>query len=269
MQKLCKVGNHRLLFGVSALIPDIKRTTASRLTSKLKLSLTWFWTRRGMWTYSPRVIYGVLTFSRSKDMQKSEPNPQPQLSKRTTSVRIASTRSTNVGQSRLRSGGSVVIHDTDEEDDPTTQSKSDTTRIPQPVGQQRVAQPPPVTRTRKAKETQLRLGVGRPKVAGGAGARAVTKSFSVQKNNKRVSKSVKISEAVIPEEQDPGAFYVRVALALVLMPSHSAHPPTNPPATTSATPQPVAQVTPITQGPPQNLDKINECMQNIVRPPAT
>ena len=104
----------------------------------------------------------------------------------------------------------MIVHDTDEEDEATTQPKSDASKIPQPVVQQRVAQPPPppVTRTRKAKETQLRLGVGRPKVAGGVGARAVTKSFSVPKNNKRVSKSVKISEAVIPEEQDPGTLYV-------------------------------------------------------------
>jgi len=103
----------------------------------------------------------------------------------------------------------VIVHDTDEEDEATTQHKSDASKIPQPVVQQRVAQPPPlpVTRTRKAKETQLRLGVGRPKVAGGVGARAVTKSFSVSKNNKRVSKSVKIPEAVIPEEQDPGTFF--------------------------------------------------------------
>ena len=104
----------------------------------------------------------------------------------------------------------MVVHDTDEDDEATTQSKSDASKIPQPVAQQRMAQPPPppITRTRKAKETQLRLGVGRPKVAGGVGARAVTKSFSVPKNTKRVSKSVKISEAVIPEEQDPGTFYV-------------------------------------------------------------
>lgn len=105
----------------------------------------------------------------------------------------------------------MIVHDTDEEAESTTQSKPDTSKIPQPVIQQRVAQPPPpppATRTRKAKETQLRLGVGRPKAAGGAGARAVTKSFSLSKNNKRASKSVKISEAVIPEEQDPGKFYV-------------------------------------------------------------
>lgn len=103
----------------------------------------------------------------------------------------------------------MVVHDTDEETEPITQSKSDASKIPQPAVQHRIAQQPPpspVTRTRKAKETQLRLGVGRPKVAGGAGARAVTKSFSVPKNNKRVSKSVKISEAVIPEEQDHGTF---------------------------------------------------------------
>ena len=96
----------------------------------------------------------------------------------------------------------MIVHDADIEDEPTTQSKSDTSKIPQPVSQPRMAQPPPpapITRTRKAKETQLRLGVGRPKV------RAVTKSFNVSKNNKRVNKSVKISEAAIPEEQDPGA----------------------------------------------------------------
>ena len=147
-------------------------------------------------------------------MPKSEPVPQPQLppSKRTTSVRVASTRSTNVGQSRLRSGSSVVIHDTDEEGEPATQSKSDTSKNPRSVIQPRVTQPPPappITRTRKAKETQLRLGVGRPKAAGGTGARTVTKSLSVPKNNKRVSKSVKIPEAVIPEEQDSGAYHAR------------------------------------------------------------
>ena len=138
-------------------------------------------------------------------MPKPEPNPQQQPpSKRATSVRVASTRSTNIGHSRLRSGASVVVRDTDEEDELITRSGQNTTRIPQPTLQL----PPPTTRTRKAKETQLRLGVGRPKAAGGTGARAVTKSFSLQKN-KRASKSVKISEAVIPEERDPGTFSVR------------------------------------------------------------
>ena len=175
--------------------------------------MTWSYTRRGACTYSPRVLCRDLTFEHSQSMPKSEPVPQPQLppSKRTTSVRVASTRSMNIGQSRLRSGSSVVVHNTDEEGEPTIQSKSDASKNPRSVTQPRATQPPPappITRTRKAKETQLRLGVGRPKVAGGAGARAVTKSFSVPKNNKRVSKSVKIPEAAIPEEQDPGAYYV-------------------------------------------------------------
>ena len=162
-----------------------------------------------MCNYYSRVFRGDLTLKHSQSMPKTEPvpRPQPPPPKRTTSVKIASTRSTNVGQSRLRSKGSAIVHGTDEEDDSTTHSKPDTSKIPQPVPQSRLAQPPPpapITRTRKAKETQLRLGVGRPKVAGGAGARAVTKSFSMSKNNKRVNKGVKISEAAIPEEQDHG-----------------------------------------------------------------
>ena len=202
----------------------------------------------------------------SQPMPKSEPSPSqlPPPSKRTASVRIASTRSTNIGQSRLRSGGSVVVRDNDEEDEPTTESKPDTTKIPQPVSQ---PPPPPVMRTRKAKETQLRLGVGRPKVVGGAGARAVTKSFSASKNNKRVSKSAKISEAVIPEEPDPGSFYVCYLLTLVLSPVTSEHHSTNPPAANSTTSPPVTQAAPVVHGPSQNLEKINEYMQNIVNPP--
>ncbi len=39
----------------------------------------------------------------------------------------------------------------------------------------------PMTRTRKARDAQLRLGVGRPPVAGGRGPRIVTRSVSVAK----------------------------------------------------------------------------------------
>jgi len=41
--------------------------------------------------------------------------------------------------------------------------------------------PGPVTRTRKARDAQLRLGVGRPTVVGGQGARAVTRSVGIPK----------------------------------------------------------------------------------------
>ncbi|KAL1749054.1 hypothetical protein HDZ31DRAFT_59647 [Schizophyllum fasciatum] len=62
---------------------------------------------------------------------------------------------------------------------------------------------PPVpspTRAAKAKQ-QTRLGVGRPKAAGGAGARAVTKAFSTSRRGKGASRTVKpTTEATIPEE---------------------------------------------------------------------
>jgi hypothetical protein len=38
--------------------------------------------------------------------------------------------------------------------------------------------PGPMTRTRKARDAQLRLGIGRPTVAGGSGPRAATRSAS-------------------------------------------------------------------------------------------
>ena len=163
----------------------------------------------------------------------------------------------------------MVIREAEEEDESTTQLKPDTSKIPQPTTHTRATQPqpaPPVTRTRKAKETQLRLGVGRPKVAGGVGARAVTKSLSVPKN-KRVSKNIKIPETTIPEEQDPGTEYSRRLhryFLLTALPSE--HQPPNPPDTTHIAPPAVGQTTPAVQGPPQNFEMINEYMQNIVGP---
>jgi hypothetical protein len=42
--------------------------------------------------------------------------------------------------------------------------------------------PGPVTRTRKALDAQLRLGVGRPTIVGGQGARTVTRSVGIAKS---------------------------------------------------------------------------------------
>ncbi len=41
--------------------------------------------------------------------------------------------------------------------------------------------PGPITRTRKAQDAQLRLGVGRPTIVGGQGARTVTRSVGIAK----------------------------------------------------------------------------------------
>ncbi|THH02866.1 hypothetical protein EW026_g76 [Hermanssonia centrifuga] len=61
----------------------------------------------------------------------------------------------------------------------------------------------PASRTRKAKVTQFRLGVGRPTAAGGSGARAVTKSLSVSRGGRiRGSKSMKPQETAIQEEEE-------------------------------------------------------------------
>lgn len=63
----------------------------------------------------------------------------------------------------------------------------------------------PSTRTRKAKDTQLRLGVGRPVIAGGAGARTVTKPVSGSRGSRRGkgSQRVRPREDDIPEEGIP------------------------------------------------------------------
>lgn len=56
------------------------------------------------------------------------------------------------------------------------------------------------SRVRKAKATQLRLGVGRPVIAGGQGARAVTRATSVVKGKRtRVSTISRPVEETIEE----------------------------------------------------------------------
>lgn len=60
------------------------------------------------------------------------------------------------------------------------------------------------TRSRKAKETQYRLGVGRPALAGGSGARAITKSRSVTKSTRiRSKRAIQPVEETIPEGANP------------------------------------------------------------------
>ena len=97
------------------------------------------------------------------------PTPTIPVNARSVSTRVGSRT-----RPRLQSNNTIVHHDdTDATDD----------GVLTPVPEAEVAPSPatttgPATRTRKAKNTQLRLGVGRPAVAGGAGARAVTKSDS-------------------------------------------------------------------------------------------
>ncbi|KAI6133175.1 hypothetical protein EDD16DRAFT_1530319 [Pisolithus croceorrhizus] len=94
--------------------------------------------------------------------------------------------------------GSVIIHNAS--DDIAEEG------ISRPVEEVKPTLPSPrqPPRTRKAKDTQYRLGVGRPAVAGGSGARAITKSVSVSRKFRRgkSNTSVKPSEATITEEPE-------------------------------------------------------------------
>ena len=58
----------------------------------------------------------------------------------------------------------------------------------------------PPARTRKAKELQTRLGVGKPVIAGGHGPRAVTRSTGSSRGKRaKSSKSLKPTEDTIEE----------------------------------------------------------------------
>ncbi|KAI0651714.1 hypothetical protein C8Q79DRAFT_934621 [Trametes meyenii] len=136
------------------------------------------------------------------DTTQARPRPTPPSQPhRAPSGRTVS-RSVAAG-SRLRgsSSSSVIIHDTDEEDNATGRDDNRSRSVAAAASSG--SEVPP--RTRRAKETQYRLGVGRPTVAGGSGARAVTRSTSLSVRGKRTraSRSVKPVEAVIQEEEEP------------------------------------------------------------------
>lgn len=100
----------------------------------------------------------------------------------------------------------MIIHDTDDEeqegaDDEEHETGESGQGEETEVEQQTPADIPP-PRTRKAKDMQTRLGVGRPVAAGGSGPRAVTKSLNVSRGGKRgkSSKTMKPTEETILEE---------------------------------------------------------------------
>ncbi|KAG1867919.1 hypothetical protein DFJ58DRAFT_768344 [Suillus subalutaceus] len=128
-------------------------------------------------------------------LDASQPLPSrsilPQPPQRSTSVKIIIQPG---DRPRGRSSGSVIIHDTDEEGEgeeaigeiEVEQQPEEHKPLPAPVD--------PTPRTRKAKDTQYRLGVGRPVIAGG-----------VSRGSKRAKsmKNVKPSEDPIAEASEP------------------------------------------------------------------
>jgi hypothetical protein len=118
----------------------------------------------------------------------SPPPSADQVPQRSVSRRVSSRHGS---RARERSGGSMIVHDIDDDEEPESM----------PLSEPLV--PAMTTRTRKAKETQTRLGVGRPVVAGGSGARAATKSTSVSKQKRGRSKGTKPTETTIREGKSP------------------------------------------------------------------
>ena len=91
----------------------------------------------------------------------------------------------------------MIVHDIDEEEKLEEEKKNSCTeeaeQIPSLIS-------PAAPRTRKAKETQTRLGVGKPLAAGGQGPRAVTRSSGSSRGKEtKLSKSHKPKEPTIQE----------------------------------------------------------------------
>ncbi|PPQ89398.1 hypothetical protein CVT25_002216 [Psilocybe cyanescens] len=114
--------------------------------------------------------------------------PAPQPTRRSVSTRVPS----RAGPSRV---SSMIVHDvSEEEEEIDTAEQTEETQIPEP--------PTAPVRTRKAKELQTRLGVGKPVLAGGQGPRAVTRSSGssrARKSRAKSSLSTKPMETTIEE----------------------------------------------------------------------
>jgi len=136
----------------------------------------------------PETSIVEITLNCTRRPQPSQSTPvQPPL--RSTSIRIAGQPG---ARPRGRSTGSVIIHDIDEEEEVMeAEEQSDEQKPPPPVSS--------TPRTRKAKDTQYRLGVGRPSIAGGSGARTITKSVSRGRKRAKSTRNPKPSEETIAE----------------------------------------------------------------------
>lgn len=123
---------------------------------------------------------------------------------RRTSTRARTASHATTSNTRGFSGRSVIVHDDIDEDDgeepPEEAYVASQTNAVEAAKEPIPAPKSPATRMRKANDTQRRLGVGRPVIAGGSGARAVTKSISIPKARRgKSSRSIKPIEATIEE----------------------------------------------------------------------
>jgi len=123
---------------------------------------------------------------RSQDTQRPTPTPAPPVQPRSVPARLLTTKA---GSTRLPS---VVIHDVPKETNGREVHTATAARL------ETAPVPPPPARSKKTKELQKRLGVGRPVAVGGTGARAVTRPVAFSRRGIRRSRSGQV-EATIPE----------------------------------------------------------------------
>jgi hypothetical protein len=91
----------------------------------------------------------------------------------------------------------MIVHDIDDEEKDENSAHSEDIKEETPAPAPSAT---PVPRTRKAKELQTRLGVGKPQLAGGQGPRAVTRSSGSSKGRGlKASRSIRTMEATIEE----------------------------------------------------------------------
>ncbi|KAI9057115.1 hypothetical protein FKP32DRAFT_1661692 [Trametes sanguinea] len=160
------------------------------------------------------------------DTTQARPRPIPSAQPaRAPSGRTASRAVASGSRPRGMSSSSVIIHDTDEEDDAGERDHRESAPLPPSSEPEATPAPAPAPppRTRRAKDTQYKLGVGRPTAVGGSGARAVTRSTSLSVKGKRVrgSRSVRPVEAAIQEEE--GLYVLIPVLAPQAGPSGITH----------------------------------------------
>ena len=119
---------------------------------------------------------------------------------RASSMRVVS-RAGSPSSTRSRAG-SIIVHDFIAEPAPDGQPESEFTLTNTGIATIQPAQAGPSTR-KKAKETQFKLGVGRPAVIGGTGARAPSSSTSKPRSTRgRAVVIAQPSEVAIQEEEE-------------------------------------------------------------------
>lgn len=146
-------------------------------------------------------------------LDTAQANPSMRVPRRAGSVRIVSESST--GRDTKGRVGSMIIHDLSEDEGDSGQQGPAAGSSTQANGGPSQAMPKgpsppsgPATRTRKAKETLYKLGVGRPKALGGTGARKLSSGppsgFGARSKRVKASVSVQPSHESIREEEEDG-----------------------------------------------------------------